>query len=313
MYYSIPRLQVKANLEIDQQKHSLSGLAWYDHEFFTNILDRQQTGWDWFSLHVADGHRLMAYRLRDATGSGLTFGTWARPDGTSEALPAGAITMTPRRHADVAGRKIPIDWTLDVPSLGLTVDTEAVNPQSWMGGAFPYWEGPIRVSGSHEGRGYLEITLPSGEAAYTRDGGLKRSADGLIVTSEGFEVAPGITIPNDAVSVAINANGEVYGNFSNQIQPQILGQFNLVGFTNEKGLEAQGSNLFRESPASGPPIVSTPGLDGLGTLRQGYLEDSSVDAVREVSELIKAQRGYELNAKVITAADQMLSATTQVR
>jgi flagellar basal-body rod protein FlgG len=164
-----------------------------------------------------------------------------------------------------------------------------------------------------EGRGYLEVTLPSGASGYTRDGGLKRSADGLIVTSEGFQVAPGITVPNDATSIAINADGEVYANFVDQVQPQLLGQFNLVGFTNEKGLEAIGSNLFLESPASGAPIVSTPGVDGLGTLRQGYLEDSSVDAVREVSELIKAQRGYELNAKVITAADQMLSATTQVR
>jgi len=164
-----------------------------------------------------------------------------------------------------------------------------------------------------EGGGYLEITLPSGASAYTRDGSLQRSADGLIVTSEGYPVAPGITIPNDAASIAINADGEVYANFVDQVQPQLLGQFNLVGFTNEKGLEATGSNLFLESPASGPPLVSTPGIDGLGTLRQGYLEDSSVDAVREVSELIKAQRGYELNAKVITAADQMLSTTTQVR
>ena len=164
-----------------------------------------------------------------------------------------------------------------------------------------------------EGGGYLEITLPSGASAYTRDGSLQRSADGLIVTSEGYPVAPGITIPNDAASIAINADGEVYANFVDQVLPQLLGQFNLVGFTNEKGLEATGSNLFLESPASGPPLVSTPGIDGLGTLRQGYLEDSSVDAVREVSELIKAQRGYELNAKVITAADQMLSTTTQVR
>lgn len=164
-----------------------------------------------------------------------------------------------------------------------------------------------------EGGGYLEITLPSGASAYTRDGSLQRSADGLIVTSEGYPVAPGITIPNDAASITINAIGEVYANFVNQVQPQLLGQFNMVGFTNEKGLEATGSNLFLESPASGPPLVSTPGIDGLGTLRQGYLEDSSVDAVREVSELIKAQRGYELNAKVITAADQMLSTTTQVR
>ncbi|MDO8311929.1 MAG: flagellar hook-basal body complex protein, partial [Sideroxyarcus sp.] len=147
----------------------------------------------------------------------------------------------------------------------------------------------------------------------TRDGGLKRTADGLIVTSDGFAVAPGVTIPSDAQSVSINADGEVYGYFEGQVQPSLLGQFNLVGFTNEKGLEAMGSNLALESSASGPPIVGTPGQDGLGTLRQGYLEESSVDAVREVTELIKAQRGYELNAKVITAADQMLSATTQVR
>ncbi|MEO1140545.1 MAG: flagellar hook-basal body complex protein, partial [Pseudomonadota bacterium] len=96
-------------------------------------------------------------------------------------------------------------------------------------------------------------------------------------------------------------------------EAQLLGQFNLVGFTNAKGLEAVGSNLFLETEASGGAQVSTPGEDGLGTVRQGYLEDSSVDAVREITELIEAQRGYELNAKVITAADQMLSATTQVR
>lgn len=164
-----------------------------------------------------------------------------------------------------------------------------------------------------EGRGYLEVTLPSGAAAYTRDGGLKRTADGLIVTSEGYAVAPGITIPSDARSISINADGEVYAHFIDQVQPQMLGQLTLAGFTNEKGLEAIGGNLFLESAASGPPMQGNPGQDGLGTLRQGYLEESSVDAVREVTELIKAQRGYELNAKVITAADQMLAATTQVR
>lgn len=164
-----------------------------------------------------------------------------------------------------------------------------------------------------EGKGYLEVTLPSGASAYTRDGALKRTGDGLIVTSDGHSVAPGLTIPSDARSISINADGEVYAYFETQIEPQLLGQLNLVGFTNEKGLEAIGSNLFLESPASGPPLAGVPGQDGLGTLRQGYLEESSVDAVREVTELIKAQRGYELNAKVITAADQMLSATTQVR
>lgn len=164
-----------------------------------------------------------------------------------------------------------------------------------------------------EGRGYLEVTLPSGTSAYTRDGGLKRTADGLIVTSEGYQVAPGITIPSDARGVTINADGEVYAHFLDQVQPQLLGQLSLAGFTNEKGLEAMGGNMFLETAASGPALVGTPGQDGLGTLRQGYLEESSVDSVREITELIKAQRGYELNAKVISAADEMLAATTQVR
>lgn len=164
-----------------------------------------------------------------------------------------------------------------------------------------------------EGYGYLEVTMPSGISAYTRDGALKRSADGLIVTSDGYPVAPGITIPSDARSLSINASGEVYAYFNDRVEPALLGQFTLAGFTNEKGLEAVGSNLFLETAASGPSLVSNPGENGLGTVRQGYLEDSSVDAVREVTELIEAQRGYELNAKVITAADQMLAATTQVR
>jgi flagellar basal-body rod protein FlgG len=164
-----------------------------------------------------------------------------------------------------------------------------------------------------EGHGYIEVTMPSGVAGYTRDGALKRSPDGLIVTSDGYPVAPGITIPDDTRSVAINAAGEVYAYFENQVEPQLLGQLTLTGFTNEKGLEAIGSNLFLETPASGAPLVGDPGTEGLGTLRQGYLEESAVDPVREVTELIKAQRGYELNAKVITAADQMLAATTQVR
>lgn len=163
-----------------------------------------------------------------------------------------------------------------------------------------------------DGNGYLEVTLPSGISAYTRDGALKRSPDGLIVTSDGYPVVPGITIPDDARSVAINAAGEVYAYFNDRVEPELLGQFTLSRFSNEKGLEAIGSNLFLETGASGAPQIGPPGIDGLGTLRQGYLEDSSVDPVREVTELIKAQRGYELNAKVITAADQMLAATTQV-
>ena len=164
-----------------------------------------------------------------------------------------------------------------------------------------------------EGNGYLEVTLPDGRAAFTRDGGLKRTADGLIVTSDGYPVVPDIVIPEDARSISINGQGEIYAYFTDAVEPENLGQFTLAGFSNAKGMEAIGSNLFLETAASGPPLVGLPGENGLGTLRQGYLEDSSVDAGREITELIEAQRGYELNAKVITAADQMLAATTQVR
>lgn len=164
-----------------------------------------------------------------------------------------------------------------------------------------------------DGLGYLEVTLPSGQAGYTRDGALKRTGEGLIVTSDGYPVAPEIVVPDDARSISINSEGEVYAYFEDAAGGQLLGQFSLTGFSNAKGLEALGSNLFSETEASGPPLVSTPGQDGLGTLRQGYLEDSSVDAVREITELIEAQRGYEMNAKVISAADQMMGATTQIR
>ncbi|HBQ37146.1 MAG TPA: flagellar basal-body rod protein FlgG [Rhodobacteraceae bacterium] len=194
--------------------------------------------------------------------------------------------------------------------LGLGVRPTAVSMQ--------LAQGALGATGSDldlaiEGAGYLEVTLPSGISGYTRDGGLKRSADGLIVNSDGYPVVPDITIPSDARSISINAEGEVYAYFNDRIQPELLGQFTLATFTNPKGMEAIGSNLFLETAASGPSLVSSPGENGLGILRQGYLEESSVDAVYEITELIEAQRGYELNAKVITAADQMLGATTQIR
>ncbi|MEL6169676.1 MAG: flagellar basal-body rod protein FlgG [Pseudomonadota bacterium] len=164
-----------------------------------------------------------------------------------------------------------------------------------------------------EGQGFIEVGLPSGASAYTRDGGLKLSANGQVVTSDGFPIVPDITVPEDARSVTINANGEVYAYFDDRIAAELLGQMTLAGFANPQGLEAIGSNLFLQSSASGQPFVAAPGTQGLGTVRQGFLEESSVDAVKEITDLIEAQRGYELNAKVITAADQMLGATTQLR
>ncbi len=194
--------------------------------------------------------------------------------------------------------------------LGLGVRPSAVS-MDLQQGSLAATQGDLDVA--IEGLGYLEVTLPNGQTGYTRDGALKQTGDGLIVTSEGFPVGPEITIPADARSISINADGEVYAYFDQAAAGQLLGQFTLTGFTNAKGLEAIGSNMFLETEASGPALVSSPGQDGLGTLRQGYLEGSSVDAVREITDLIEAQRGYEMNAKVISAVDQMMSATTQVR
>lgn len=194
--------------------------------------------------------------------------------------------------------------------VGLGVRPAAVTV-TWEQGTLSATGGQLDVA--IEGRGYLEVTLPSGESGFTRDGALQRTGDGLIVTNDGFEVNPGITIPDDARDITINANGEIYASFLGEVEPQLLGQLNMVRFSNDNGLEAIGSNLFLETGASGAPLAGNPGEDGLGTFRQGYVEQSSVDAVREITDLIEAQRGYELNAKVLTAADQILGATTQVR
>jgi flagellar basal-body rod protein FlgG len=164
-----------------------------------------------------------------------------------------------------------------------------------------------------EGAGYFEVTLPDGRPAFTRDGAHKVTGDGLVVTSDGYPVAPEITVPADVLSISVNLEGEVWATFADQIEPELLGQFTLASFSNPKGLEAMGSNLYLETEASGPALVSVPGQDGLGRVRQGYLEDSTVDPVKEVTDLIEAQRGYELNSKVITAADQMLGAMVAMR
>lgn len=164
-----------------------------------------------------------------------------------------------------------------------------------------------------EGGGYFEVQLPDGSAAYSRDGSFARSAEGAIVTAEGHPVQPEIVIPEDAVQVAVNADGEVYAYFEGDTAAQLLGRLTLALFINEKGLEARGSNLFLATEASGDPQIGDPGTEGRGTLRQGYLEDSSVNVVAEITSLIEAQRSYEMNSKVITAVDQMMETTSRIR
>ncbi|MCA8887612.1 MAG: flagellar basal-body rod protein FlgG [Parvularculaceae bacterium] len=179
-------------------------------------------------------------------------------------------------------------------------------------------QGSLRQTGGDldiaiEGKGFFEITLPSGDAAYTRDGSFKRTGDGLVVTTDGYPLAGDLTIPADARSITINTDGDVFAYFDGQPDGQQIGSILVATFANDKGLEAMGGNLFRETAASGAALADAPGIDGRGTLRQGFLEDSSVDVVQQIAELIEAQRGYELNSKVISAADQMLGATTQIR
>lgn len=179
-------------------------------------------------------------------------------------------------------------------------------------------QGSSRATGGQldvaiEGDGYIEIELPSGDTGYTRDGSLKLSGEGEVVTSDGYRLLAGITVPIDAKSVEINREGGVFAVFEGQVDVQQIGDIQLASFINDKGLQAVGDNLFLETTASGPPNVGAAGQDGRGTFRQGYIEESSVDVVSEITELIEAQRGYELNSKVLSAADEMLSTTTRIR
>ncbi|EPY02098.1 flagellar basal-body rod protein FlgG [Magnetospirillum fulvum] len=164
-----------------------------------------------------------------------------------------------------------------------------------------------------QGKGYFQIKLPSGETAYTRDGSFQLSPDGIIVTHEGYTVQPQITVPPDAVSVTVDSTGQVIIKQDGQVSSSVKGQLTLANFANDAGLEARGDNLFMETPASGQPIVQTPGKPGFGSVLQGYLETSNVNVVSEVTNLIGAQRAYEMNSKVIQASDQMLSTINQMK
>jgi flagellar basal-body rod protein FlgG len=163
------------------------------------------------------------------------------------------------------------------------------------------------------GNGYFQVTLPSGDTAYTRDGTFALSPEGQIVTSDGYVVQPGITIPSNATNVAINSAGQVQVTLDGQTAPQTVGTLQLAAFPNDAGLDAQGDNLFLQSAASGNPVTGTPGAPGFGTVQQGFIETSNVNVVTEITDLITAQRAYEMNSKVITTADQMLSTLTNLR
>jgi flagellar basal-body rod protein FlgG len=164
-----------------------------------------------------------------------------------------------------------------------------------------------------QGNGYLQVTLPSGETAYTRDGSFGLSPTGQIVNTEGYVVVPGITIPTNATGVTINTSGQVQITLDGQTAPTTVGQLQLATFPNEAGLSAIGDNLFLETAASGNAVTGNPAAPGFGSLLQGFVESSNVNVVTEITDLITAQRAYEMNSKVITAGDQMLQTLTNLR
>jgi len=162
------------------------------------------------------------------------------------------------------------------------------------------------------GEGFFRVQLPDGRTAFTRDGGFETDSQGRMTTKEGYLVDPGITVPQNATSVSINNVGQVTALIPGTTTPQTLGQITLSRFINPVGLESIGDNFYLETAGSGQPIDGTPGAEGFGTVQQGYLEDSNVNAVTEIASMIQAQRAYELNSKVISGADSMLTATANM-
>lgn len=156
-YYSQPAYEISGVLTTPDGPVTVTGNGWLDREWSSQPLASDQTGWDWFSLSFDSGDRLMAFQLRDS-GDGYSSGTWIGADGTVTPLAPGAFDAQVLEQTEVNGHAIPTGWSLSLPAQDLDVSVRALNPDSWMETSFPYWEGPVRISGSHSGRGYLEMT-----------------------------------------------------------------------------------------------------------------------------------------------------------
>ncbi len=157
-YYSQPFFNASGRITLGDKPVEVTGLAWMDREWSSQPLAPDQTGWDWFSLHLNSGEKLMLYRLRQKDGRNGLMGNWIAPDGRSVEIASPDNSITPTVTTDVAGRKVPTAWRIAIPARGLAIETSALNARSWMGTSFPYWEGPISFTGSHAGLGYLEMT-----------------------------------------------------------------------------------------------------------------------------------------------------------
>lgn len=249
----------------------------------------QQTNVDVISNNIANMNTT-AYTKRRAEFNDLLYQNIIRPG-----------------SASTAGQTI-------VPSgiqLGLGVRTAAVY-RITDGGSLTQTDSPLDLA--IQGRGYFQIELPEGKGiAYTRDGAFQRNGDGVIVTHDGYTVQPEITIPDDAVEIYVNNSGEVWVKQDGETDEINVGQLELATFPNEAGLEAMGNNMFLETAASGAPILDNPDTEGFGSILQGWLSTSNVNPVAEITELVSAQRAYEMNSKVIQTSDQMLSTINQIK
>jgi len=157
-YFSQPYFKAGGSVTVDDKPHEVTGLAWMDREWSSQPLASDQTGWDWLSLHLTSGEKLMLYRLRQKDGHNRLYGNWIEPDGRSTEIASADNSMTPTALTELEGRKIPTAWRIAIPNRLLTIECVPLNPRSWMGTSFPYWEGPISFKGSHSGLGYLEMT-----------------------------------------------------------------------------------------------------------------------------------------------------------
>ena len=157
-YYSQPHYTAKGSIVIDDKPVEVTGQAWLDREWSSQPLASDQSGWDWLSLHLKSGDKLMLYRMRQTDGQHYGSGKWIAPDGKAELLASADIAMTPLVFTEIEGRKIPTSWRIAVPRFALAIDCVPLNARSWMGTSFPYWEGPVSFAGSHAGVGYLEMT-----------------------------------------------------------------------------------------------------------------------------------------------------------
>lgn len=192
--------------------------------------------------------------------------------------------------------------------IGLGVKTGAVS-RTHEQGTLTGTENPLDVA--INGKGFFVVEMPDGTQSYTRDGQFQISPDGEVVTKDGYLISPNIVIPDDAVSISISAEGQVQATLDGQIDPVELGQLDIANFINPAGLETIGGNLYIETAASGDAVLGLAGDEGFGVLQQGFLEASNVNPVSEISNMIVAQRAYEMNSKVITASDEMLQALNQ--